>query len=128
MKKFLSRHLFMLPSFSPLDFKNLSAKSFTKHFFTSRLIVLSLSLLFIGDIFAQNKGNDVTAPLHALKVDYPVPYGAPSAEEVKKVLDRVFTYLNEVTPPQFIQQKTGAIVSDLSTIDTNTVLKLLTFA
>ena len=42
------------------------------------------SLLFVAGILACNMiiaqaktGNDVTTPLHLMKPDYPVPYGAP---------------------------------------------------
>lgn len=87
-------------------------------------IIVYSAFLFSGvSAFAQNKGTDVTAPLHALKVDYPVPYTAPKEAEVKKVLDRVFTYLDEVTPPQFVNRKTGSVVSDLKLVDTNVVFK-----
>ena len=33
--------------------------------------------------------NDVTTPLHAMKVNYPVPYEAPAKEKVKAVVYRV---------------------------------------
>ena len=42
--------------------------------------------------------NDVTQPLHARKVNYPTLYGAPEVADVTQVLDRVFTYMNAVTP------------------------------
>ena len=40
--------------------------------------------MFPAFVFAQ-KTNDVVTPLHAMKVDYPVPYEAPTKENVKKV-------------------------------------------
>jgi hypothetical protein len=46
--------------------------------------------------------NDVTTPLHAMKVDYPVPYEAPSKENVKAVIDRIFNYLDATTPAQMM--------------------------
>lgn len=88
-----------------------------------KITALFLFTMCAAQVFAQNRGNDVTAPLHALKVDYPTPYGAPSADTVKKVLDRVFQYLDETTPPQYINRKTGATVTSLSSIDTNTIFK-----
>jgi unsaturated rhamnogalacturonyl hydrolase len=69
-----------------------------------------------------NKGNDVTAPLHAMKVDYPTPYGAPSVQAVKAVIDKVYNYLDASTPTGFVNRKTNADVS-LNAIDTNTVVK-----
>ena len=68
-------------------------------------------------------GNDVTAPLHALAVDYPTPYAPMPKEEIKKVLDRVFNYLDAVTPAQMINKQTGDAVNDVSGIDTNTTVK-----
>lgn len=67
--------------------------------------------------------NDVTTPLHAMKVDYPVPYGPMSKEDIKKVLDKVFNYLDAVTPAQMINKQTSETVADVSKIDTNTILK-----
>lgn len=72
---------------------------------------------------AQQKQTDVNAPLHALKPDYPTPYGAPAKELVKATLDRVFNYLDAVTPALMINQQTGAVVTDIAALDTNTILK-----
>ncbi len=92
-----------------------------------RIIKACVSLLFCvqltNALLAQNKPNDVTAPLHLMKPDYPVPYGAPSIESVKGVLDKVYNYLNATTPTQFVNRKTNDVVTNLSTIDTNTVFK-----
>ncbi len=69
------------------------------------------------------KANDVTAPLHALKVDYPVPYDPPAAAKVKQVLDRVYHYLDGATPASFIYKGTGADVADLKSADTSVIFK-----
>ena len=42
--------------------------------------------------------NDNTTPLHLLQPDYKVPYGSLKAEEVKSVMDRVFHYIDSLTP------------------------------
>ncbi|MGZ5189970.1 MAG: glycoside hydrolase family 88/105 protein [Flavisolibacter sp.] len=76
----------------------------------------------LGNIIAQ-KPNDVTAPLHLMKPDYPVTYGAPEIKNVKTVLDRVFHYLDSVTPAQFVHRKTGDVINSLNSIDTNTIVK-----
>ena len=67
--------------------------------------------------------NDVTTPLHAIKVEYPVPYEAPTKENVKSVLNRIYNYLNAVTPAQMVNNQTGEILNDLSQLDTNSILK-----
>lgn len=83
---------------------------------------LFVLLLLSSNFAVAQKGNDVTAPLHAMKVDYPTPYGAPSVQSVKSVIDRVFNYLDNATPTGFVNRKTNAEVS-LNAIDTNTIVK-----
>jgi rhamnogalacturonyl hydrolase YesR len=58
-----------------------------------------------------------------MKPDYAVPYGAPSKENVKAVLDKIFNYLDAVTPAQMINKQTGEVVDDINKLDTNTNLK-----
>jgi unsaturated rhamnogalacturonyl hydrolase len=67
--------------------------------------------------------NDATTPLHALRPDYPIPYEPMNKESVKKVLDKVFNYLDAVTPAQMINKQTGEVVNDVSKIDTNTTVE-----
>ncbi len=92
-------------------------------------IKLFTALYFIALCAAAQKktGNDVTTPLHAMKVNYPVPYEPMAKDEIKKVLDRVFNYVDAVTPAQMINKKTNAPVTDVTKIDTNTVLQKADF-
>ena len=72
----------------------------------------------------QEKGPAAAdAMLHALEVHYPTPYRAMDAAEVKAVLDRVYEYLDKVTPAEVIDQRTGAPIADLSKPDPDAVLK-----
>jgi unsaturated rhamnogalacturonyl hydrolase len=87
------------------------------------LIAGALFLFSNNQIKAQVKGNDVTAPLHALKVDYPVPYEAPTIDNVKKVLDRIYNYLDAVTPAQMINKQTGEVLNSTIQLDTNSGVK-----
>ena len=82
-------------------------------------------LILCNAVFAQQKPpvTDATTPLHMLKPDYVTPYGAPKPEDVTVVLNRVFGYLEGVTPIGFVNDKTGEAVTDLSKIDANTILK-----
>ncbi|MBS1563282.1 MAG: glycoside hydrolase family 88 protein [Bacteroidetes bacterium] len=91
---------------------------------------LFLPLLFISTGFLHfsagaqvtpARPNDVTAPLHAMKPDYPGGYGAPAAGEIKAVLDRIYQYLDRVTPAQLVDKKTGTAVADIKKADTATV-------
>ena len=88
-----------------------------------KIFTLSAFAFFSLTSVAQPGANDVTTPLHLLKPDYPVSYGAPSVDNVKQVLNKVYTYLNEVTPAQFIDRRTGKVVTNLTNVDTNIVLK-----
>ena len=81
-------------------------------------IILIILALLCPAVSAQT---DQTTPLHLLKPSYPVPYGIPKSEDVKQTLDRVRNYLDSVTPTGFINEKTGASITDLSKIDANTV-------
>lgn len=49
--------------------------------------------------------NDSTTPLHLLKPDYKTPYGQLSADSVKADIDRVFVYIDEVTPAKMTDGK-----------------------
>ena len=70
----------------------------------------------------ETKANDSNTPLHLLKPDYPVPYGKVDIGDVTKVLNRIHSYLDTVTPAAFVNSKTGEKLTDLSKIDENTVL------
>lgn len=85
-----------------------------------KIIAILIFCAFVQTSFAQV--NDVTTPLHKLQPDYPVPYGIPKDADVIAVIDRVYNYLNAVTPTGFINEKTGEAVTDLSKVDANTIL------
>ena len=70
----------------------------------------------------QQQPNDATMPLHLLKPDYTMPYGIPKVEDVTAILNRVFGYLDSVTPIGFVNEKTNTPLTDLSKLDANTIL------
>lgn len=49
--------------------------------------------------------NDSTTPLHLLQPDYKVPYGVLTSDTVKADIDRVFAYVDEVTPAKMVDGK-----------------------
>lgn len=67
--------------------------------------------------------NDVTAPLHALQPDYPVPYIIPSRESVLKDINKVYNYLDAVTPTSFVNRVSLRELKSSNDYDTNTILK-----
>jgi len=81
-------------------------------------IILFIAALLCPAVSAQT---DQTTPLHLLKPNYPVPYGIPKPDDVKQTLDRVRNYLDAVTPTGFVNDKTGAAITDLSKVDANTI-------
>lgn len=54
---------------------------------------------------AEEEINDSTTPLHLLKPDYTTPYGQLSADSVKADVDRVFAYIDAVTPAKMTDGK-----------------------
>ncbi|HVX01294.1 MAG TPA: hypothetical protein VHA52_12790 [Candidatus Babeliaceae bacterium] len=69
------------------------------------------------------KQNDVVTPLHALQPDYPGSYTVPTKESVKKVLDRIYTYLDAVTPAQFVDRTNNQLYDRLDHPDTNVIFR-----
>lgn len=69
------------------------------------------------------KGNDTNTPLHALKPDYKIPYAKTTSDEVKKTLDRVFIYLNGVTPAELVNTKTNETIHEFKTPNKDANLK-----
>ena len=88
-------------------------------------LAVTLLLLVGTGALAQPtvKPNDTTTPLHLLKADYPVPYGQPNADSVRGVLNRVYAYLNAVTPAELVDKKTGQPITDRSKPATDAVIK-----
>ncbi len=82
------------------------------------LICPALSL-----VKAQQKINDATVLLNGLQPDYAVPYNIPTEAGVKNILDKVFYYLDSVTPPQFINRLSKETITHFTNPDTNIIFK-----
>jgi unsaturated rhamnogalacturonyl hydrolase len=83
-----------------------------------------LLLLLPRPAFTQHAPtNDANTPLHMMRPSYPVPYGVPKPEEVARLLRLVHTYLDETTPPGFVNARTGEPLNDLTRLDENTALR-----
>jgi rhamnogalacturonyl hydrolase YesR len=76
-------------------------------------IVFLLCLGFVLSVYGQQKepANDFNTPLHLLQPAYRNPYGVPSLESVKEVLDRILSYLEKETPAQVIDVRNGQPVT-----------------
>lgn len=90
-----------------------------------RNILLFAFLLPIA-VWAQNNQtkpqNDATTPLHLMQPDYETPYTIPTTEGITQVIDKVYNYLEAVTPPQLVDAS-GTEISDFSKIDAQTKFK-----
>jgi rhamnogalacturonyl hydrolase YesR/lysophospholipase L1-like esterase len=86
------------------------------------LLILTFLLISCNLLFAQ-KQTDTNTPLHLLKPDYKIPYGTPEVAGITKVLDRMWSYLDQNTFPELIDKTTQAPVADYSKIDKNTIFK-----
>jgi unsaturated rhamnogalacturonyl hydrolase len=89
--------------------------------FISSLVLFNCLVCFTTK--AQQKANDVTAPLDALQPEYAVPYKIPTTNSIKMVMDKIYFYLDSVTPPEFINKQTGQSLTNLALVDTNTIFK-----
>ena len=87
-------------------------------------LIFSYFLAFFLVIGVQaQKINDATTPLHLMKPAYDTPYGKPDEKQITVVLDKVFNYLNQVTPAALINKKTQEEITNYSKIDENTIFK-----
>ena len=57
------------------------------------------------DKVAEEEINDSTTPLHLLQPDYTTPYGQLTPDPVKADIDRVFAYIDAVTPAKMTDGK-----------------------
>jgi rhamnogalacturonyl hydrolase YesR len=85
------------------------------------LIISICSLCLITkDLNAQEV--DAHTKLYLSKSDYKTPYGETSPEQIKNVMDRVLTYLEEVTPIGVIDKNTQKTISNYKKIDKNSII------
>ncbi|MCH7409460.1 glycoside hydrolase family 88 protein [Belliella sp. DSM 111904] len=88
------------------------------------LIGLLLTLMIpLQLVYSQAVVTDSNTPLHLLPPDYPIPYGKTSVTEVSEVLERVFDYLNKVTPAKLVELQSGKEVIDFTKIGSNTIFQ-----
>jgi rhamnogalacturonyl hydrolase YesR len=73
--------------------------------------------------YVSGQGNDVTTPLHLSKPAYLTPYGETTGEKVKEVLDRVRTYLDNVTPMQLVSRSAKEKTVAIQNADTGSMFK-----
>ncbi len=57
-----------------------------------------LPAIVVAQVRPSGQQNDVTTPLHLLQPAYEIPYKVPVAGEIRDVIDRIYNYLESVTP------------------------------
>ena len=75
---------------------------------------------------AQQVINDSNTPLHLMKPEYNVPYGLPSATDIKAKMDKILNFLEQSTPARVLNKKTKQEVIDYKKLSRNTELELET--
>ncbi|WP_215224939.1 glycoside hydrolase family 88/105 protein [Echinicola shivajiensis] len=75
------------------------------------LLILELGLTF--EVYSQEKITDTNTPLHLIQPEYPVPYGNIRQEETIAVLNKIYDYLNGVTPAELVEGDNKAIVKEI---------------
>ncbi len=66
---------------------------------------------------------DTNTPLHLIQPDYPIPYGSVTLASVGSDIDKVFSYLNEVTPYELVDSRTDQVVKNFKRINPHLRLK-----
>jgi unsaturated rhamnogalacturonyl hydrolase len=75
------------------------------------LFMVSCCLTTAAQNLPAKGGKDSNTPLHMLQPDYPVPYGTTTIEDISKVLDKVYGYLDSVTPARLVNKQTGVEIN-----------------
>jgi unsaturated rhamnogalacturonyl hydrolase len=91
-----------------------------------KILLFALLTCYPLTVLPQNapvRMTDSNTALHALPPDYPVPYGAPAAAEIKAVLDRIYNFLEASTPPRMIDRKTKTEIKDLTKLNQESVFE-----
>ena len=79
-----------------------------------KLLILATGFLMFGVRNAQGqRQTDSSTPLHLMQADYQTPYEIPEIDQITKVLDRVYHYLESTTPAKLIDRENGSEITDL---------------
>lgn len=86
----------------------------------SRINIFLLSSLVLASCSSNKQPkeveiNDSTTPLHLLQPDYTTPYKVLSVDSVKADIDRVFSYIDSVTPARVVNEE-GEVIDNLTNL------------
>lgn len=98
-----------------------------RHFrFVVSLFVVAAIAAAPAGMKADEEINDTKTPLHLLRPSYDTPYGELSSAQVREVLDRIFNYIDSVTPA-VVYDKDGKEITDYKKIKSGAYLNQGTF-
>lgn len=86
------------------------------------IIVFSTLLLLTNCTQQTQSINDSNTPLHLMQPEYSTPYTIPAVDEISKVIERVYGYLEASTPTQIMDVETNTEISDFNTISSKSQL------
>ena len=93
------------------------------------IFLLGVSLAACSQKDSQGGGdeiNDSTSPLHLLQPDYTTPYGQLAPDSVRADIDRVFSYVDAVTPAKVVDGA-GNEITDYTNLPDDAMLNQGTF-
>lgn len=93
------------------------------------ILILGVSLAACSQKDSKGGGeeiNDSTSPLHLLQPDYSTPYGQLNPDSVRADIDRVFAYVDAVTPAKVVDGE-GNEITELSNLPEDAMLNQGTF-
>ena len=90
---------------------------------TPFILLFALFSLQTSSQITPVKVTDSNTDLHLLPPDYPVPYGPAKTEDITEVLNRIYNYLDAVTPSKVIDRQTKAEITDLSKLTEGSVFE-----
>ena len=99
-----------------------SLTSMEKKLIISFLIICTV-LMNAPSQTSPAKVTDSNTPLHLLAPDYPVPYGPAKTEEIVAILNRIFTYLDSVTPAKMIDRQSKTEITDLKKLTPGSIFE-----
>ncbi len=86
-------------------------------------ILISFALTAARPQKSPAKVTDSNTALHALQPDYSVPYGPQKSEEIKTVLNRILSYLDESTPAGITDKLSKKRIGDISNLSENSIFE-----
>lgn len=91
-------------------------------------ILINISSLVLASLnanaqYVDTKKVDASTKLYLAKPGYKTPYGETSPENVKAIMDRVLSYLEEVTPTGVIDKNSKETITDYQSIDESSIIQ-----